>query len=260
LILSGGLPVISFNWVITLPGHLTADQFDGWYLGIHTELAKVAHKIVRYSINRRVAVQPEVAHGDYFRIAQEYWADWDSMVECWNHTTGWALLGDGMVNMGLQPGTLPGIALTKHTQFDVAEPARFSTFRRGYRARTDGTITKFIAFGMARDKTGIKDWYAATLGDLGQNPLVREHVFGTSVVKVIRLGMVGTLPSEGQLLYDWNMELWFDSNADAVAYLNSPGFKEKFAKLRDASTDTLAGLFRGQEMLMLNTALPHVDE
>ena len=26
------------------------------------------------------------------------------------------------------------------------------------------------------------------------------------------------------------------------------------------STDTLAGLFRGQEMLMLNTALPHVDE
>lgn len=252
--------MISFNWVITLPKHLTADQFDGWYLGIHTELAKVAHKIVRYSINRRVNVQPEVAHGDYFRIAQEYWADWDSMVECWNHTTGWALLGDGMVNMGLQPGTLPGIALTEHTQFDVAQPAQFSTFQRGYRARKDGTITKFIAFGMAKDKAGIKDWYARTLGDLGKNPLVREHVFGTSVNKIIKLGMVGTLPSEGQLLYDWNMELWFDSNADAIAYLDSAEFKEKFGALRDQSTDTLAGLFRGQEMLMLNTALPHRDE
>lgn len=252
--------MISFNWVITLPKHLTADQFDNWYLGIHTELAKVAHRIVRYSINRRVNVQPEVAHGDYFRIAQEYWADWDSMVECWNHTTGWALLGDGMVNMGLQPGTLPGIALTEHTQFDVAEPARFSTFQRGYRARKDGTITKFIAFGMAKDKAGIKDWYARTLGDLGRDSFVREHVFGTSVGKTIRLGMVGTLPSEGQLLYDWNMELWFDQNADAIAYLNSAEFKEKFGKLREASTDTLAGLFRGQEMLMLNTAIPHKDD
>jgi len=37
---------------------------------------------------------------------------------------GRLLLGDGMVNMGLQPGTLPGIALTTHTQFDVAQPAQ----------------------------------------------------------------------------------------------------------------------------------------
>src|SRR5690606_28349832 len=100
-----------------------------------------------------------------------------------------------------------------------------------YRARKDGTITKFIAFGMANDKAGIKDWYAKNLGELGRDPLVREHVFGTSVGKIIRLGMVGTLPSEGQLLYDWNMELWFDSNADAIAYLDSAEFKEKFAAL-----------------------------
>jgi hypothetical protein len=92
---------------------------------------------------------------------------------------------------------------------------------------------------MAKDKAGIGDWYAANLGDLGKNDLVREHVFGRSVDKVIKLGMVGTLPSEGQLLYDWNMELWFDSNADAIAYLNSPEFKAKFGALRDRSTDTL---------------------
>jgi hypothetical protein len=252
--------VISFNWVIVLPKHLTADQFDAWYLGIHTELAKVAHKIVRYSINRRVANQPAAAHGEFFRIAQEYWADWDSMVECWNHSTGWALLGDGMVNMGLDPGTLPGIALTEHTQFDVAHPAEFSTFRRGYRARPDGTITKFIAFGMAKDRAGIKSWYADRFAGLGRDPLVREHVFGTAVGKTIKLGMVGSLPSAGQLSYDWNLELWFDSNADAHAYLASAPFQDMFTQLRNASTDTLAGLFRGQEMLMLNTALRHRDE
>ncbi|NQU69172.1 MAG: hypothetical protein HQ514_01405 [Rhodospirillales bacterium] len=251
--------MIGFNWVITLPPHLTEEKFDSWYLGIHTEYAKVAHKIIRYSINRRVANQPEVAHGDFFRIAQEYWEDWASMVECWNHSTGYALLGDGMANMGLGEGTLPGIALTTHTQFDVAKPAQFSTFQRGYRARSDGTITKFIAFGMANEPASIKDWYAEKSAGLGEHPLLREHVFGTTVGKVIEIGYVATLPNPGQTSYDWNLELWFDSTEDAHEFLSSEPFTSLFAQLREVSTDTLAGLFRGQEMLMLNTALPHRD-
>jgi hypothetical protein len=113
---------------------------------------------------------------------------------------------------------------------------------------------------MAKDRKGIKDWYAKNFADLGKDPLVREHVFGTTVGKTIKLGMVGTLPSSGQLSYDWNLELWFDSNADALKYLASKPFLDMFGKLRAASTDTLAGLFRGQEMLMLNTALRHRDE
>lgn len=252
--------MISFNWVITLPKHLTEDQFDTWYLGIHTGLAKVAHKITRYNINRRVANQPAASHGDFFRIAQEYWDDWDSMVECWNHPTGWALLGDGMVNMGLDPGTLPAIALTEHTQFEVADPARFSTFQRGYRGRPDGTITRFIAFGMARDRGAVKDWYANRYADLGRHPLLREHVFGTTVGRTIELGIVGRLPNENMLSYDWNLELWFDSNADAHAFLSDKPFLDMFAALRAESSETLAGLFRGQEMLVQNTALWHRDD
>jgi len=252
--------VISFNWVITLPSHLTEEQFDSWYLGIHTGYAKIAHKIIRYSINRKIAKQPAVAHGAFYRIAQEYWEDWDSMVECWNHHTGHALLGDGLANMGLDPGTLPGIALTEHTQFEVANPAQFSTFQRGYRAREDGTITKFIAFGLAKDPAGIKDWYAGRFADLGQDPLVREHVFGTTVGRTIEVGYVARLPNEHMTSYDWNLELWFDSNADAHAFLESDGFKAYFDELKGASTETLAGLFRGQEMLVSNTALPHRDE
>lgn len=252
--------MISFNWVITLPGHMTADQFDDWYLGIHTELAKVGHKMIRYNINRRVSHQPDVSHGDFFRIAQEYWKTWDDMVECWNHTSGFALLGDGLANMGLGSGTLPGIALTEHTQFPVANPANFSTFQRGYRAREDGTITRFIAFGLANDKGGLKDWYAERFSRLGEHPLLREHIFGIGVGKVIEFGLVGRLPSEGMLSYDWNLELWFDSNADAHAFLSSEPFTVMFSELKSVSTDTLAGLFRGQEMLMLNKALRHRDD
>jgi hypothetical protein len=252
--------VISFNWLITLPKHLNEDQFDAWYLGIHTEYAKVAHKIVRYSINRRVANQPAAAHGDFSRVAQEYWEDWESMVACWNHPTGHALLGDGLANMGLDPGTLPGIALTEHTQFEVARPAQFSTFQRGYRARADGTISKFIAFGMAKDRAGIKRWYASNFAALGNHELLREHVFGTTVGRTIKVGIVATLPNPDQLSYDWNLELWFDSNADAHAFLASGEFNAMFTQLRGASMQTVAGLFRGQEMLMLNTALPHRDD
>ena len=97
--------MISFNWVITMPKHLDEKSFDAWYLGKHTEYAKVALNMVRYAINRRVNKQPAVAHGEFFRIAQEYWGSWDDMVACWNHHTGYTLLGDGLAYMGLEAGT-----------------------------------------------------------------------------------------------------------------------------------------------------------
>jgi hypothetical protein len=252
--------MISFNWVIIMPKHLNEESFDKWYLGKHTEYAKVALNMIRYSINRRVASQPAIAHGNFFRIAQEYWASWDDMVACWNHHTGYTLLGDGLAYMGLDPGTLPGIALTEETQFEVAQPAVFSTIRRGYRARPDGTITKLIAFGMANDKAGIKDWYAKRYGSLGKDPLVREHSFGIGVGKTIEYGYVGRLPSGDMLSYDWNLEMWFDSNADALKYLASKPFTDMFADLQSVSHSTLAGLFRGQDMLMLNKAMAHRDD
>ena len=89
---------------------------------------------------------------------------------------------------------------------------------------------------------------------------MREHAFGTTVGKTINFGYVGTLPSAGQLSYDWNLEFWFDSNADAHAFLAGTRFNDMFSQLRGVSSDTTAGLFRGQEMLMLNTAKPHKDE
>jgi hypothetical protein len=252
--------MVSFNWVIVLPKGLTADQFDEWYLGVHTKYAKVAHGIKRYSINRALATQPAVATGDVFRVAQEYWDDWDTMEECWNSGTGHTLLGDGLVNMGLDPGTLPGIALTEEVQLEVANPARFSTIRRGYRHRADGTITKFVAMGLAKAPADIGAWYRERFASLGEDPRLGEHVFGTTLGRTIKVGLLSSLPNPDQTSYDWNLEMWFASNADAHAFLESAPFTAMWSDLADASTETVSTLVRGQEMLVQNDALPHRDD
>jgi hypothetical protein len=254
--------MVSFNWVIVLPKGLTAEQFDEWYLGVHTKYAKVAHGIKRYSINRALAEQPAAATGEVFRVAQEYWDDWDTMVECWNSATGHTLLGDGQVNMGLDPGTLPGIALTEEVQLEVTNPARFSTIQRGYRDREDGTITKFVAMGLAKDgdSAGIGDWYRGRFAGLGEDPRLGEHVFGTTVGRTIPVGLLSSLPTPDQTSYDWNLEMWFASNADARAFLESEPFTAMWSELTDASTETVSALLRGQEMLVQNDALPHRDD
>ena len=76
----------------------------------------------------------------------------------------------------------------------------------------------------------------------------------------IECGYVTTLPNPGQLSYDWNLEMWFDSNEEAHEFLSREPFSGLFSQLCEVSSETLAGLFRGQEMLILNTALSHRDE
>lgn len=252
--------MVGFNWILTLPPSLTADAFDAWYLGVHTKYAQAAHGIRRYCINRAVARQPAAATGDVFRVAQEYWDDWDTMVECWNSASGHTLLGDGHVNMGLDQGTLPGVALTEEVRLPVARAAEFSTIHRGYTAREDGTISKFVAMGLDGEGRDLATWYPERYGDLGSDPSVRQHVFGTTLGRTIPVGMLSSLPAPGQTSYDWNLELWFDSNEEALAYLGGEAFTSMWRELASSSTDTAAALVRGQEMLVSNVALPHRDD
>jgi hypothetical protein len=141
--------VIGLNWVMLLPDGLSEERFESWYLGVHTLYLEGAPGVKRYTINRAVANQPAASAGGIYRVAQEYWADWDATERFWNSAGGHVLLGDGLVNMGLDTGTIRGVAVTEDVQLDVARPAVFSTIRRGYRGREDGTITKFLAFGAA---------------------------------------------------------------------------------------------------------------
>lgn len=253
--------MISLNWVMNLPKSLTEEQFEKWYLGIHTGFAKETQGIMRYNINRYVSHQPKSAHGIFHRVAQEWWEDFDAMEAAWNSHSGLALLGDGQANMGLDPGTLPGIAITEDLKLPVASPALFSTIKRGYQARSDGTISRVFGFGFCTlPLEELRSWYLKTFGDLGQDPLVREHVFGTSLGRKIQVGLLGSLPGEGQHMYDWIVELWFDSNDDARTFMDSPSGITLADELEKRSSGMLLGLTRGQEMMIQNMALSHVDE
>lgn len=253
--------MISLNWVMNLPASLSEEDFEAWYLGTHTGYAKIAQGIMRYNINHYVKEQPRSARGHFYRVAQEWWEDFEAMEACWNSHTGHALLGDGQVNMGLDPGTLPGIAITEDMQLPVLSPAMFSSIRRGYRHREDGTISRVFGFGFSKIPLDqFKNWYLDTFTDVGQDPRVREHVFGTSVGRKIRVGLLGSLPGEGQEMYDWIIELWFDNNGDARTFMDSPQGMILADELEKRSSGMLLGLTRGQEMMIQNRALAHVDE
>lgn len=79
------------------------------------------------------------------------------MVDCWNLTTA-TLLGDGSANMGLAPGTLPAVAVAEDIQLEVAQPAAVSTVGRGYRNSDNGTIVKFVAYGLAKEPDSMGSW------------------------------------------------------------------------------------------------------
>jgi len=251
--------VIGLNWVMLLPEGLSEEKFEAWYLGVHTRYLESTLGVKRYTINHAVSRQPAQAAGGIYRVAQEYWLDWDALVECWNSASGHILLGDGLVNMGLDTGTIRGVAVTVDTQLDVAQPAVFSTIRGGYRGRDDGTITKFMAFGLAGG-ADLGDWYRSTFGDLGQDPRVREHVFGTSVGRRVPVGYLGSIPAGDQELYDWLLELWFDSNDAALGFLGEDAFRNVWSELGERSSEVIGGLFRGQERVLISDPLPHRDD
>lgn len=252
--------MISLNWVMVLPPGMSAEQFDRWYLGVHTRYGKASLGIVRYVVNRALATQPAPCQGAVYRVAQEYWNDWAALEACWNSPSGHAVLGDGLANIGLDPATIPAIALTEDRRLEVAAPANFSTVARGYRSRADGTLVKFLAYGMAKRKDALASWYAERYAGLGRDPRLREHVFGTGVGRTLKIGYLATLPGPQQKSYDWVLELWFDQRADAAAFLQSAAFLSMWSALQGESSETLAALFRGQEMLVMMDPVPHQDD
>lgn len=254
--------MITIHWVLSLPPGLSKDEYDDWYLNTHTKYGKNSPGIIRYCVNRVVALQPEVARGAAFRVAEECWHDFEAAELSWNLPLGHAVLGDAVANLGmLDAASMPGIAVTRDKMLDVANPARFSSLRRGFRDREDGTISKFLAFGMAHGDPEIGSWYEATFGELGLDPRVREHIFGTSIHRRLQVGRLVTIPGDpDQCLYDWALELWFDNNDDARAFLSDASFTRMWGELEQRSSKVNAALYRGQEMLIVGDPVAHRDD
>jgi hypothetical protein len=252
--------MISLHWVMVMPQNMTPARFDDWYLFTHTRYGKASLGIIRYAVNRVLETETAPATGAVYRVAQEYWNNWEALEACWNSPSGHAVLGDGLVNIGLDPSTIPGVALTTDRQFEVAQPANFSTFSRGYRHREDGTIIKFMAFGCNREEGDVGAWYRERFSSLGQDLAVREHIFGTSVGKKVQIGYLSTLPGPTQIAYDWVLELWFDDVPAAKNFLHSESFAPMWSALTGRSHHIVAALFRGQEMLVSIDPVAHRED
>ena len=252
--------MIGLNWVMLLPDGLSLEKFEQWYLGVHTQYVETAAGVKRYAINRALGDQPDVAEGVVFRVAQEVWLDFEAMEACWNSASGHILLGDGLVNMGLDTGTIAGVAVTEDVPLPVVQPASFDVVRGGFRGRPDGTITKLMAYGMAPAGAAVGEWYRSRYRDLGTDPRVREHLFGTTVGRRVQVGYLATIPGAEQVSYDWSLELWFDTNEDARAFVDSTPFRTMWDDLGQVTSGRVAALFRGQERVMISDPLEHRDE
>jgi hypothetical protein len=142
--------MVTSSWVTVLPVGFTPEKYDGWYLYTHTDVAKLCQDLIHYTVNRCVADQPrqahrpEATHGEIFRIAQLWWETAEKLQASFNSYSGSAVRGDALLNVSLDLSVHPSMALTEDTQFDVAKPAAFDMFRRGYRGTPDGTIVKVL--------------------------------------------------------------------------------------------------------------------
>lgn len=249
--------MVTSSWFMVLPEDFTPEKFENWYLDTHTGVAKQCQDLVCYSISRGFAEQPPQAHGDeVFRIAQLRWESPEKLRDSFISYSGSAVRGDALLNMGGNPY----IAITEDVQLDVAKPAVFDTFRRQYRT-ADGTVVKVLAFGMSED-AGIRDWYTGTFGDLGQDERVRQHNFGTSINRTLTIGLLSgaSLPSEGQGFWDWMLELWFDSKADAAEFLADEQFSSMWSQLKGRSTETHLSVLRAQDIFVSTEPIRHVEE
>lgn len=254
--------MITIHWVLRLSPGWNADDYDEWYLGQHTNYGKNSPNIVRYCVNRALSEQPRQARGAVFRVAEECWDSFEEAEASWNAPLGHAVLGDAVANLGLlDANALPGMAVTEDRCLDVARPAIFNTLKRGYTSSEDGTIVKFLAFGMSENGPQIADWYCETYADLGQDQRLRQHICGKSIGRKLQVGRLLTIPGEeGQLLYDWALEFWFGNVAEAHDFLNDVPFLAMWQAIEERCSDISASLYRGQEMLIAANPAHHHDD
>lgn len=247
--------MVTSTWFMVLAPGITEEMFEQWYVW-HIDVAKKQQDLAYYSVSRAFARQPPQAHGDVYRIAQLSWETADKLQDAFVSYSGAAIRGDAMLNMAPNPA----MALTEQAQFEVMRPAIYDTFRGRYRTPT-GTIIKVLAFGLS-DHSDLGNWYRGENADLGWDDLVRQHLFGTSINRTFQIGLLdgAALPSPGQTVWDWMLELWFDTKTDAEAFLASPRFANAWNGLTAKSTKTHLSVHRTQDVLVSAAPIAHSED
>jgi uncharacterized protein (TIGR02118 family) len=242
---------LTVAWLMERPAGLTETDFEEWYLDVHAVVAKRGPGLQRYTVNRLWTEPNRRSDSTVFRIAQLWWASADAATASFNSFEGMATFGDGVINSGL--AYTKGIALTHDRQLPVTTPACFDIVTGGFAGSDDGTITKVMAYGAARD-SGLVEAYAARFGELGLDDRVRQHILGAGRGEVIRPGRI-SVPAPHDVVHDWSLELWFDDAATAEAFLDESAFAEAWAWLDGHSSTSFLGVFCSQELFFSTPAI-----
>lgn len=225
--------MIKVLWFLSVPPHLTLEQFEQWYLNTHTRIAKGMEGMRRYAINRAVRRQPLFIGREQpltHRIAEVWWDDVKAVEVCFNSPGGLADLGDGVSNIGLKGDTLPVILFVEEAEYAVGEAVGFNLTSGTYLGRD--FLVKL--FGLLRLPEGaeLDTWYTQATARLSQMMGLRKHVYGTVSPETVQIGRVITWPPGGKPAYDRVIELWFDSvEAIDMAFASRQG-KELLAGLQ----------------------------
>ena len=253
--------MIKVLWFLSVPAHLTLEQFEAWYLNTHTRIAKGMEGMRRYAINRALRRQPLfVGAGQPLthRIAEVWWDDVKAVESCFNSPGGLADLGDGFSNLGIRSESLPVILFVEEAEHPVGEAIGFNLTSGTYLGR------EFLVklFGLLRlpGEGDFDAWYAEAAFRLGQMMGLRKHVYGTVSGEAVKIGHVITWPPGGKPAYDRIIELWFDSGeAIDMAFASRQG-KELLDGLKQLGVTPDWVAMRNQELFFSLPANQPLEE
>lgn len=204
--------MIKALWFLSVPAHLTVEQFEHWYLNTHTRIAKSMEGMRRYAINRAVRRQPLLASGEHpltHRIAEVWWDDLRAVEACFHSPGGLADLGDGLSNLGVKSDTLPVVLFVEEREHPVGEAVGFNLTSGTYLGRD--FLVKLFGFVRLPEGADLDAWYDQAAPRVGQMLGLRKQVYGRVSREAVRIGHVITWPPGGTPAYDRVIELWFDS-------------------------------------------------
>lgn len=204
--------MIKVLWFLSIPPHLTVEQFEDWYLNTHTRVAKGMEGMRRYAINRALRRQPLVTGTGQpltHRIAEVWWDSVKAVGVCFNSPGGLADLGDGLSNLGVKSDSLPVVLFVEETEYPVGEAIGFNLTSGTYLGR--GFLVKLFALVRLPEGVDLDAWYEEAAPRIGQMLGLRKHVYGRVSQETVQIGHVITWPPGGKPAYDRVIEFWFDS-------------------------------------------------
>ncbi len=253
--------MIKVLWFLSVPVHLTLEQFESWYLNTHTRIAKGMEGMRRYAINRALRRQPLFVSREQpltHRIAEVWWDDVKAVEACFNSPGGLADLGDGFSNIGIKSDSLPVILFVEETEHPVGEAVGFNLTSGTYIGRD--FLVKLFGLLRLPDEGDLDTWYARAASRLSKMMGLRKHVYGVVSRETVKIGHVITWPPGGQPVYDRVIELWFDSvEASEMAFASRQG-KEFLEGLKQLGVTPDWVAMRNQELFFSFPANQPLEE